>query len=339
MKPVILVKELISTFLSSLGLQALLERIRLKDKAVVLMYHRVLNETSKLNGSLQPGMFVKSAIFDRQLSFLRKNFEVLLLDEIAKRLSDGKDIGRCCAVTFDDGWKDNYTVAFPILKKHAFPATIFLATGFIGVKRNFWPDELKCYLNEMALSPERLHYPKIAQDYFPIRGNKTHPISKESFHELCIEKLKKVAPEERNAILETLRELSAVTPPAAETISWDQARLMLESGIVRFGAHTVNHEILDQVSEERVIHEIRESKNHIEKELAYRVNSFSYPNGNFTAIVKKTLQDCGIGIGVTTQKGFFERTTDLLEIPRIGIHQDISRILPMFRSRILFNAF
>jgi peptidoglycan/xylan/chitin deacetylase (PgdA/CDA1 family) len=286
-------------------------------------------------------MFVKSAIFDRQLSFLKKNFEVLLLDQIAKRLSDGKDIGRCCAVTFDDGWKDNYTVAFPILKKHAVPATIFLATGFVGVERNFWPDELKCYLNKMAQHPERMQdlNLKIAQNYFPTRDIGTHLLKKESFHEQCIEKLKKVALEERNAVLEALRELTAVTPPAAETINWDEARLMLESGFIRFGAHTVNHEILDHVSDETVVYEIRESRNAIEKELSYRVNSFSYPNGNFTASVKKTLQDCGIGIGVTTQKGFFERTTDLLEIPRIGIHQDISRIMPMFRSRILFDAF
>ena len=86
-------------------------------------------------------MYVTTDTFDRQIQFLKKKFEVVHLEELLSNVLSGRQIGRHCAITFDDGWLDNYTQAFPILTKYQIPATIFLSTGLIGTNRLFWPEE------------------------------------------------------------------------------------------------------------------------------------------------------------------------------------------------------
>ncbi len=97
----------------------------LPKRASILMYHSIGE-----NGAF---FTVTQKKFERQLLYLqKKRFRILKLSELLSRLKRGKDTSRCVVLTFDDGYKDNYSVAFPLLKKFNFPATIFLATGKIG---------------------------------------------------------------------------------------------------------------------------------------------------------------------------------------------------------------
>lgn len=100
------------------------------NKAVILMYHSVGNN----------GVFftVDASEFQKQMDYLSENgYSVISLSELIKDLNNGTKVPKKCAVlTFDDGYQDNYENAFPILRKHGFPATIFVATGFIGKTMN-----------------------------------------------------------------------------------------------------------------------------------------------------------------------------------------------------------
>lgn len=109
------------------------------------MYHRVLASRDSEQVFVQPGMYVLSETFQRQVAFLKENFKIVSLEEMVERIKNRRDISRCCAITFDDGWKDNFCHAFPVLEKFSLPATIFLATGFVGTKRLFWPEEVTYY--------------------------------------------------------------------------------------------------------------------------------------------------------------------------------------------------
>jgi peptidoglycan/xylan/chitin deacetylase (PgdA/CDA1 family) len=122
-------------------------------------------------------------------------------------------------------------------------------------------------------------------------------------------------------------------------LSWDEAREMSLSGLVRFGSHTVNHEILDQVPLEKARDEITLSREEIEHRLGGTVRTFAYPNGNYSESIRDFLAENGFNAAVTTRKGFLTREMPLMEIPRIAIHEDVSNTIPMFRSRILLRKF
>lgn len=95
--------------------------------ASILMYHSIGTNTAFFS--------VTNDMFDRQMKYLASsNFNILKLSELVRRMQSGESIAGCVCVTFDDGYKDNYTNAFSILKKYNIPATIFLTTGHIGGK-------------------------------------------------------------------------------------------------------------------------------------------------------------------------------------------------------------
>lgn len=106
----------VESLLSFSGIHGLLEHLRLSEKAFILMYHRVLPATGQLPEYVQPGMFVTTATFEKQISYLRDSFEILFLDEMAAKVKKGEPLGGQCVLTFDDGWLDNYSEAFPAEK-------------------------------------------------------------------------------------------------------------------------------------------------------------------------------------------------------------------------------
>ena len=114
------------------GGEALYRRAALRNHAVVLMYHRVLSTDAAALG-VDPGMFVTARSFERHLRHLRDRYELVTIDQIGEWMAGRTSFDRVpCAITFDDGWRDNYEVAFPLLKQYGVPATVFLVTGWIG---------------------------------------------------------------------------------------------------------------------------------------------------------------------------------------------------------------
>jgi peptidoglycan/xylan/chitin deacetylase (PgdA/CDA1 family) len=113
-------------------------RVSGKDQVCVLGLHRILSEADFARSNSLPGMLLKESTFVSLLEFVKKRFRVIPIHE----LSRAREHGPCYAFTFDDGWKDNYTGAYPWMRKHAIPATIFLVTGLIGGEDGFWPEEV-----------------------------------------------------------------------------------------------------------------------------------------------------------------------------------------------------
>src|SRR3989339_1931367 len=102
---------------------------RMQKSASILMYHSVSEN----------GLFfsVSPYTFEKQLAYLkREKYSVIKLSELIARIKKHKDISKCVVITFDDGYRDNYADAFPLLQKYSFPATIFLATHFVESERD-----------------------------------------------------------------------------------------------------------------------------------------------------------------------------------------------------------
>lgn len=330
-------KHYLLTTFDACGLFAVIDRCRRSDSAFVLMYHRVLEKNDFSEMSVQPGMYVSSGSFERQISFLKSKYRILPLEELIGKIQRKETVGGCCAITFDDGWQDNHANAFPVLKKHQAPATIFLATNFIGTNRLFWPEEIYSYLDRSLPYGRSLTGSPSHVSRFLDEIAKYSSASREIYLDKVIETLKGYAPEERDKILQCFRGLCKSKSLPRQMLNWEEVDEMSNSGLVTFGAHTAGHEILDQIPTSKARSEISLSKKEIERKLGGKVSTFAYPNGNYNKKVQRLLQDCHFIGAVTTRRGFLTKDTPLMEIPRIGIHEDISNSIPSFWGRILFG--
>lgn len=336
---IMIIKKNISSLLSKLGILSLIEHYSMSNKAFVLMYHRVLSAVDSQPSFVQDGMYVTATSFEKQITFLRKRYKVVFFDDLIEMVRSGEDIGGHCAITFDDGWRDNYTEAFQLLKKYSIPATIYLATGFIDTGRIFWPDELAYFLDKIMTDRSVIKGNQLLLNTFLDEINMYQQVKRKTIIENGIEKIKGYPVDKREEILGCLRKMIKLNSFPRQLLNWEEVQEMSVSGLVRFDAHTVNHQILDQITLQNVREELFLSRESIERHLGTKVRTFAYPNGNHTNSVRKILEELGFNAAVTTRKGFMSSSVPVLEVPRIAIHEDVSSTVPMFRTRIIFSRF
>ena len=125
----------------------------LSGRALILMYHRVLPKHETAVGFVQAGMYVTPATFQCHLQWLTQHFQVVTLRSLVEKWDRGDwdDSARYCAITFDDGWVDNYRYAYPLLRAYGAPATIFLPTALTGTREWLWSDRLGYLLTVAAV--------------------------------------------------------------------------------------------------------------------------------------------------------------------------------------------
>ncbi|MBU5613498.1 polysaccharide deacetylase family protein [Geomonas azotofigens] len=334
MKIKFFVKKYMACVAHRLGLLDAACTLKARSGALVLTYHRVLDSAVLRSSFVQPGMYVSPESFREQLSFLMSKFSIVSLTELVDRMRKGKAIGGCCCVTLDDGWHDNYLNAFPVLQALNVPATIFLATGFIGTTKYFWPEEVSFYLRSPAIFESRHSIPCLRQ-LLSLSGT----FASDSFLEASICTIKKWPLKQREDLVAELRSRSGTVPPGRAIMDWSEVQAMQASGLVSFGAHTAHHEILDQVDATTAENEIVQSKIDIESHLDMPVSLFAYPNGNFSQGLHATLARNGFTGAVTTRKGWVNSNSELLALPRIAMHQDVSQTNSLFFARTVWERF
>ncbi len=328
------IKNLIAIFLYKIGLLELIMSTRLRNKAIVLMYHRILTDGNEM--ALQPGMYVSKDTFEKHVKYLKKRFDLISLTELVIRIRNKQDVSKCCIITFDDGWRDSYENAFPILKENGAAGTIFLTTGFMNSSRSLWFEEVSA-----SFSANLRGCLKIVEDsslFKNIGINSQERLT--SIVDKVVSKMKSINPEEREEILTKLHGLNASSKNGYTTMmEWDHAREMLDSKLIDFGAHTVNHVILDQVNTETAKIEILESIKEVKEQLNVEMKLFSYPNGTFNNQIVSILKENDFDCAVTTQRGYVDHGVELMQIPRISVHEDISCILPRFLAHMVLPGF
>ena len=212
----LILKSLFVTFFQLTGILSFLSFHTRRNKAFVLVYHRVLRSPLEEPVFVQPGMYVSADTFQRQAAFLKERFHVVPLAELVERIETGRSVGGCCAITFDDGWHDNFTQAFPVLKEFQLPATVFLATGFIGTDRLFWPEELCFYLQQVGMRASARQSRVFEQFLNEVAYNS----GEEAFLDNAVLTLKGWSPHEREKVLEHLRSAGTTPPPGRLLMNW-----------------------------------------------------------------------------------------------------------------------
>jgi peptidoglycan/xylan/chitin deacetylase (PgdA/CDA1 family) len=221
------------------------------------------------------------------------------------------------ALTFDDGFQNNYDIVFPILLKEQIPVTIFPVTGLVDSEDTIWFCRLHRALTETGQRVLRWRGLKFSLSTAWKRARASMELQKW---------LKKRHPTD---LLDAMRAISrklGVDPDAPiprespfRMLTREAIVRMADSGLVEFGAHTENHVILSRVSRRDQETEIRRSIERLERMTGRSCKSFAYPNGfpeDFTAQTMKLLEETGIETGVTAIRGINNQQTPHLMLRR-----------------------
>ncbi len=286
-------------------------KTNLKEQIAIIMYHRICSK--KDIWSIDT---LDTNELEKQIKYLKKYYEILSLEKLHELLSLNKKLPKKgVVITFDDGYKDNFTNAYPILKKYNIPATIFLTTGYIGKDELFWWDKVGYILCNTKLKNINL------EDYGNISSPPKENIT--SYLDSVIENLKYMKEEKREEIIQLLLKNSGVEIPKEISIditaSWNDIKEMHENNI-SFGAHTVNHKVLSKIPINEAKFEILQSKNDIEKNLKTSIKTFSYPYGqvnDFNDEIINILKESGFDCAVTGIPGMVSKNSDLFKLDRV----------------------
>ncbi len=211
----------------------------LDDKAIIITYHRIREDDPRKVSKNELSVVSKSN-FERHIKYLTEKYNVISLRELYGYISSGRNPPkRSLTITFDDGYRDNFLYAYPVLKKYKVPATIFLRTGSMG-----------------------------SDDF----------------------------------------------------LTWNDIKKM--GDVIEFGAHTVTHPKLCDLTSEKMVWEVEESKRVVERKTRKKVDFFAYPYGNFNDEIKKTVKEAGFLCAVSCVNGGNDSNTDMYELRRRGVSHE-----------------
>ena len=282
------------------------------------MYHRF--------GCKNDSRRLEAAIFEEQLKILLNNFNVVSLNYLCALLADGAQIPpNTVAITVDDGYEDFYFFAYPVLKKHSIPATVYITTEFVEQKIWLWPDLIEYILKttkykdySTALSGDIISFKLTDSEYKMKAWN--------DIADHCLI----LSDSAKNIFIKELAQDMGVAVPDKPTeeyraLSWEQIYDMQHNGI-DFGSHTCTHPKLTKIeTQDELLYEIKVSKQKIQEKLDTEISSFCYPNGtkaDFNDNIKNIVKNAGYKNAVAA---YFDLDThdDLFELQRHGISNDM----------------
>ncbi len=310
------------------------------NNLLILTYHRVLPSNHPDLKSEQPGMYVSPQTFKMHLDEIKKRFELLHLDDWIRAAKNKEPLPKyACAITFDDGWLDNYEYAYPILKELKVPATIFVVSSFLGTSYSFWPNRLNRLLgkldpkllNELINSEEGAWLKDIMHEGQPI----TAKLDADMINQI-IESCKTHNENELNSYIDRMESRldESVISNNVDLMSRHHLQEMTESGLVRVGSHTCHHKrLLDGLDKNEIDDEIISSKEVLQAMLNMEIDLFCYPNGDYNQYSLDVVNE-NYSAACSTMSGWNTPRTNMLLLKRIGVHEDISSNKYKFLARL-----
>lgn len=291
---------------NSCGIDQLFRHINRK-KLLVVMYHGVTSN------DYAPPIWTQLPLktFRQQIEYLSKHYVPVSLAEVAgatRGLSALPE--RAVLITFDDGLRNNYSIAFPVLQELNVPAAIFLTIDFIGSDEILWFDELYFLLQAASGRGVTPDLPDEAARALLLRGQVWDS------YVITVEALKRAG---RAIRMQEMAKLRAFLPLDRQKLledfgllNWDEVRTMHRSGLVEFGVHTATHRILTELTDDEWEHEIIVSKHILEKNLDMEAAAFCFPNGkpqiDFRPDQLVALRKAGYRCAFTTESALFDWT-------------------------------
>jgi peptidoglycan/xylan/chitin deacetylase (PgdA/CDA1 family) len=283
-------REKLSSFARTLGITRALEAVA-RPALIVLNYHRIGDSKSD---DYDPALVEATPeAFDEHLTFLRKRYHVCEVAEALDLIAKPQTIRRpAVLITFDDGYRDNYSAALPILRSHGVQAVFFLATGFVGTTRVPWWDQIAFMCRRTQRESISIEYPIAAR--FALNGSSRDRVIRD-----VIRLYKSPATLDASRFMVRLESECAVARPTKTGerlfMSWDEARDLVSAGM-GIGSHTHNHEILAKQSAAAQLDECTSSRDVLKSELGLDVSMLSYPvggSGTFDDVTLSSVRRAG----------------------------------------------
>ncbi len=286
----------------------------------ILRYHSINDDRGWVGDYLRASIVVTPASFEEHVRYLRRHFEIVPIGRIIELLANGQTPDhRWVALTFDDGYEDNYRVALPILRKHGATAAFYITTACVSDETILWGVRLRHAIRNTERTslacPSLGHHP-VDLSTEESRDRATHWITG------LVKSRRKTEADE--LLDEVFDECGVPVGRISHRImmSWDEIREMRDAGMT-IGAHTVNHYNLTCLDDSDVTAEVKVSKEAIEAALGERVDHFAYPNG-------RTDKHCDARVaGIVAKAGFKSAVTSIngpagsrfspYGVPRVGV--------------------
>jgi peptidoglycan/xylan/chitin deacetylase (PgdA/CDA1 family) len=299
-------------------------RLRREQEAhgLVLMYHRVARVEA------DPWeLCVRPEHFESQIGMLREHVDLVPLPELRSQLRKGRNSRPVVAITFDDGYVDNLTVARPILERFGAPATVFVATGHVGRRSDFWWDRLAKIVLPERLLPSTLELGSAHEQFrhhdeqltaAGARGRRARRQLHDRLWAWCGDR-----PESRrDADLSAVERWAGVQQeqdPHAWPMTPDQLSALVAGGLVQIGAHSVTHPMLSRLSTADKTTEIGQSRADCQRLAGRAPAAFAFPHGDADAESIALVRDAGFEIACTSQPDLVWHAGDAHATPRIHV--------------------
>ena len=297
---------------------------------VILLYHRVAEHVP------DPQLLcVSAAHFAEHLEHLSGHYTLMSQHQVVHALQRGRIPRKAVAITFDDGYVDNLSIAKPLLERRGCPATVFVVSGFVGSNRELVSDELERILLASASLPPELVLTVAGRTYSWSLGHTgaqqgRWDVTQEHYPTLrhkCYHGLHRLLrPLDHAGRLQTLAELSSWAgnrePVRRDRLvmNAEEVRGLVAGGLVDVGSHGASHILLAAQSAEVQRHEIVASKTSLESVLGRSVTSLSYPYGGAADFDESTLRfvrEAGYESACANVAALATRDSNPFALPRI----------------------
>lgn len=320
-------------------------------RAVILLYHRIAEPLcDPWELCVTPGRF------ELHLECLRRSYDVLSMHELRGKLKRGVVPDRAVAITFDDGYADNLNVAKPMLERFSAPATVFVATGPIGSKRDFWWDQLATLLLlpsqlpdtlELYLRGQRVRW-RLLQPAAAKRRKGLHAdgrtsndvlLDRNQLYYAVYNELRLLNTHSRSEVLDQIAEWSRAPCDwfrRQQTLTENELRELARGSLIEIGAHTVTHPVLSKLTQDEQRNEIIRSRERLSEILEKPITSFAYPHGtrrDFTRETACIVAGLGFDCACSAEAGAVWPSSDLYALPRMSVgNWDANVFEKMLRS-------
>lgn len=294
-------------------------RIANRSRALIVTYHRFSRDGG--------GGTISARQFQQHVEYLATHYRLMPLSRLAADLRAGHAITPGTAIiTIDDGYRDAYEIATPILRRFKAPATLFVVTDFVDRKGWMWTDKTR-FLTAHARTSKL--DARIGDQTFEagLNGSDSRLAAAARINSL----LKRLPDEAKEKALSEITtslgvRLPDLPPDEYGPISWQQAREM-ESSHIEIGSHTLTHPILTRVSDERLLSEMLKSRERLEAVLGHQIDMLCYPNGDYDGRVQRAAAASGYSCAVTVELGFNDIKVDPMRLRRMDAEADMMRFI------------
>jgi peptidoglycan/xylan/chitin deacetylase (PgdA/CDA1 family) len=291
---------------------------RFKRRAIVLMYHRICEP------SIDPWeLAISPDNFEQQLELLQKHYVVCSIPEIIDNLEKGKVKTNCFALTFDDGYRDNFQNAKPLLEKYNIPATFFIPTGNLLNEKAFWWDRLQEAILKTPELPETIDINFSDRKFSFFLGEesmlnkdieKMHfqwvvpadpPTMRSQLFHVLWKILQPLPPEQIESQLTIIEawagKENALLNVQSEIMNANDVRALAGNNLFSIGLHTANHIALDNHSEEIQRQEILDNQVDLNQMIDQTSQVIAYPYGEYDSVTIKVAKGLGIRAGFSVE--------------------------------------